>query len=299
MGLEVKYLNVGRHEVKKTLHVLALGAMIMGLNLGAVPVAAVSVESKAVTASASSVSEEVAAAVKQAEAALDATAGGAAGTVANAKEVAAMRTYLQGWVQQAQTINVERLTAAQAKELIAALEEGARGLRMTAGVDRKVSSSASSTTQAGSSTVASVNGANAGGAGNVSKPVTVAPASSNKEVISTTVPEPKVMKELAAERDEVVETGKVEADVAEMKAEVALVNLATAQVKKPTATSSGSLDSEVADSGDVAEVPKTGASDEEKASSAARGMGLVLGGAVVFAAAAGAVLIVKRMKRDL
>lgn len=285
--------------MKKTLHVLALGAMIMGLNLGAVPVAAVSVESKAVTASASSVSEEVAAAVKQAEAALDATAGGAAGTVANAKEVAAMRTYLQGWVQQAQTINVERLTAAQAKELIAALEEGARGLRMTAGVDRKVSSSASSTTQAGSSTVASVNGANAGGAGNVSKPVTVAPASSNKEVISTTVPEPKVMKELAAERDEVVETGKVEADVAEMKAEVALVNLATAQVKKPTATSSGSLDSEVADSGDVAEVPKTGASDEEKASSAARGMGLVLGGAVVFAAAAGAVLIVKRMKRDL
>ena len=87
--------------------------------------------------------------------------------------------------------------------------------------------------------------------------------------------------------------------MAEMKAEVALVNLATAQVKKPTATSSGSLDSEVADSGDVAEVPKTGASDEEKASSAARGMGLVLGGAVVFAAAAGAVLIVKRMKRDL
>ena len=126
--------------MKKTLHVLALGAMIMGLSLGAVPVAAVSVESEAVAASALSVSEKVAAAVKQAEAALDATAGGAAGTVANAKEVAAMRTYLQGWVQQAQTINVERLTAAQAKELIAALEEGARGLRMTAGVDRKVSS---------------------------------------------------------------------------------------------------------------------------------------------------------------
>lgn len=270
--------------------------MIMGLNLGAVPVAAVSVESKAVTASASSVSEKVAAAVKQAEAALDATAGGAAGTVANAKEVAAMRTYLQGWVQQAQTINIERLTAAQAKELIAALEEGARGLRMTAGVDRKVSSSVSSVTQAGSSTAASVNGANAGGAGNVSKPATVAPVSSNKEVISTTVPEPKVIKELAAET---VEAGKIETDGAEMRAEVALVNLATAQVKKPTATSSGSLDSEVADSGDVAEVPKTGASDEEKASSAARGMGLVLGGAVVFAAAAGAVLIVKRMKRDL
>ncbi len=282
--------------MKKTLHVLALGAMIMGLNLGAVPVAAVSVESKAVTASASSVSEKVAAAVKQAEAALDATAGGAAGTVANAKEVAAMRTYLQGWVQQAQTINIERLTAAQAKELIAALEEGARGLRMTAGVDRKVSSSVSSVTQAGSSTAASVNGANAGGAGNVSKPATVAPVSSNKEVISTTVPEPKVIKELAAET---VEAGKIETDGAEMRAEVALVNLATAQVKKPTATSSGSLDSEVADSGDVAEVPKTGASDEEKASSAARGMGLVLGGAVVFAAAAGAVLIVKRMKRDL
>lgn len=282
--------------MKKTLHVLVLGAMIMGLNLGAVPVAAVSVESKAVTASASSVSEKVAAAVKQAEAALDATAGGAAGTVANAKEVAAMRTYLQGWVQQAQTINIERLTAAQAKELIAALEEGARGLRMTAGVDRKVSSSVSSVTQAGSSTAASVNGANAGGAGNVSKPATVAPVSSNKEVISTTVPEPKVIKELAAET---VEAGKIETDGAEMRAEVALVNLATAQVKKPTATSSGSLDSEVADSGDVAEVPKTGASDEEKASSAARGMGLVLGGAVVFAAAAGAVLIVKRMKRDL
>lgn len=296
MGSEVKYLNVGRHEVKKTLYVLALGAMIMGLNLGAVPAAAVSVESEAVTTSASSVSEKVAAAVKQAEAALDATAGGAAGTVANAKEVAAMRTYLQGWVQQAQTINIERLTAAQAKELIAALEEGARGLRMTAGVDRKVSSSASSATQAGSSTAASVNGANAGGAGNVSKPAIVASASSNKEVISTTVPEPKVMKELAVET---IESGKIETDGAKMKAEVALVNLATAQVKKPTAASSGSLDSEVADSGDVAEVPKTGASDEEKASTAARGMGLVLGGAVVFAAAAGAVLIVKRMKRDL
>ncbi len=282
--------------MKKTLHVLALGAMIMGLNLGAVPVAAVSVESEAVTASASSVSEKVAAAVKQAEAALDATAGGVAGTVANAKEVAAMRTYLQGWVQQAQTINVERLTAEQAKELIAALEEGARGLRMTAGVDRKTSSSVSSVTQAGSSTAASVNGANAGGAGSVSEPATVAPASSNKEVISTTVPEPKVMKELVVET---VEAGRIETDGAEMKAEVALVNLATAQVKKPTATSSGSLDSEVADSGDVAEVPKTGASDEEKASNAARGMGLVLGGAVVFAAAAGAVLIVKRMKRDL
>lgn len=282
--------------MKKTLHVLALGAMIMGLNLGAVPVAAVSVESEAVTASALSVSEKVAAAVKQAEAALDATAGGAVGTAANAKEVAAMRTYLQGWVQRAQTINIERLTAAQAKELIAALEEGARGLRMTAGVDRKVSSSASSATQAGSSTVASVNGANAGGAGNVSKPAAATSTSSNKEVISTTVSEPKVMKELAVET---VEAGKIETDGAEMKAEVALVNLATAQVKKPTATSSGSLDSEVADSGDVAEVPKTGASDEEKASTAARGMGLVLGGAVVFAAAAGAVLIVKRMKRDL
>ena len=280
--------------MKKTLHVLALGAMIMGLSLGAVPVAAVSVESEVVTASALSVSEKVAAAVKQAEAALDATAGGAAGTVANAKEVAAMRTYLQGWVQQAQTINVERLTAAQAKELIAALEEGARGLRMTAGVDRKVSSSASSAAQAGSSTAASVSGANAGGAGNVSKPATVASASSNKEVISTTVPEPKVMKELAVET---VEASKVEADVAEMKAEVALVNLATAQVKKPTATQV--VASSDLTSGDVAEVPKTGASDEERASNAARGMGLVLGGAVVFAAAAGAVLIVKRMKRDL
>ena len=205
-----------------------------------------------------------------------------------------MRTYLQGWVQQAQTINVERLTAAQAKELIAALEEGARGLRMTAGVDRKVSSSASSAAQAGSSTAASVSGANAGGAGNVSKPATVASASSNKEVISTTVPEPKVMKELAVET---VEASKVEADVAEMKAEVALVNLATAQVKKPTATQV--VASSDLTSGDVAEVPKTGASDEERASNAARGMGLVLGGAVVFAAAAGAVLIVKRMKRDL
>ncbi len=200
-------------------------------------------------------------------------------------------------MQRAQTINIERLTAAQAKELIAALEEGARGLRMTAGVDRKVSSSASSAAQAGSLTAASVNGANAGGAGNVSKPATVVPVSSNKEVISTTVPEPKVVKELAAERDEVVETGKVEADVAEMKAEVALVNLATAQVKKPTATQV--VASSDLTSGDVAEVPKTGASDEERASNAARGMGLVLGGAVVFAAAAGAVLIVKRMKRDL
>lgn len=83
----------------------------------------------------------------------------------------------------------------------------------------------------------------------MSKPAIVASASSNKEVISTTVPEPKVMKELAVET---IESGKIETDGAKMKAEVALVNLATAQVKKPTAASSGSLDSEVADSGDVA-----------------------------------------------
>lgn len=286
--------------MKKTLRALALVAMMVSLGLGAVPVAATSVESETVTASASSVSEKVAVAVKQAEVALDATAGGAAGAVANAKEVAAMRTYLRGLIQRAQGIDLNQLTAAQATELKAALEEGARGLRMTAGVDRKPAATGSNVSGG------SVDGAAAEGVGGTLTSGTgaVSAGSSDKGTISGTVPEPKVMKELAkveaasgsarvSGETAVSDNAGAEGESTGVKAEVVagLVSLASAQVKKPVVAQ--------VDEEDEVEVPKTGASDEERTSSAARGMGLILGGAVVFAAAVGAVLIVKRMKRDL
>lgn len=251
--------------MKKTLNALALGAVMMGLSLGA-PVAAVSVESEAVTASALNASEKVAAAVKQAETALDVTEE-VATSATNAKQVAAMRIYLQGWVRQARTVGVEQLSAAEAKELVAALEEGARGLRMTAGVDRKVQAS-----DRGDSDIV------------------------NMGVIQ----EPRVMKE-AAQSEATVKAEPVaktnEMSVSSKVKAVANLAEATVRTEKPTAAQTAVSDDLA--SSDLVDVPKTGADEEERTASAARGIGLVLGGAVVFAAAAGAVLIVKRMKRGL
>lgn len=281
---------------------LALGAMAMVLGLsygfGVAPALAVSAASEVSSVSETSAvsAADVAAAVARAEEAIAKTAN----TTVNVKEVAAMREYLQGWVAQARTLDLGRLTAAQLKELVAALDEGALGLRLVAGVDRK--------TTAG---VAGSTGTNSG--------------SSSSTVVGTAIAEPRMVKELPAEgavsekTTEVSEVHTAKAEVAVvadttttpatgMKASTidmkALATLAVAQVKKPMAVlASASVASvaEVSASAENAEVdvPRTGATDEEeRASNAVRGMGLVLAGAVVLAAV-GAVLIVKRMKRGL
>lgn len=265
---------------------LALGAMAMVLGLsygsGVAPALAVSAASEVSGCSgASAVSAaDVAAAVTRAEEAIAKTAN----VTVNAKEVAAMREYLQGWVAQARALDLERLTTAQLKELVAALDEGALGLRLVAGVDRKVASNGSTESAAGSAGM----------------------------TVTGSVAEPRVVKELpaesaVAEKTTEVSTAKAEvavvadtiaASATDMKASTidmkALATLAAAQVKKPTAV----LASVGAENAEV-DVPKTGTNDEEEqTSNAVRGMGLVLGGAVVMAAV-GAVLIVKRMKRGL
>lgn len=279
---------------------LALGAMavVLGLSLScgfevapALAVAAEEASSAAESATsrvATTISAtDIAAAVARAEEAIAKTAN----ATVNAKEVAAMREYLQGWVAQARTLDLERLTAAQLKELVAALDEGALGLRLVAGVDRKVAS-----------------GNTAGSAVSSKEPVT----SSTGSAVIGSVAEPRTVKELpmksaVAEKTTEVSTAKAEVAVVAdataapatyMKTSTidmkALATLAVAQVKKPTAVlaSAGAENAEV-------DVPKTGANDEEEqTSNAVRGMGLVLGGAVVMAAV-GAVLIVKRMKRGL
>lgn len=288
---------------------LALGAMamVLGLSYGfeVAPALAVSAASEvsevsgcsgdsgamaasnALTATSAVSAADVAAAVTRAEEAIAKTAN----VTVNAKEVAAMREYLQGWVAQARALDLERLTTAQLKELVAALDEGALGLRLVAGVDRKAVSNASTESAADS---------------------TVAEAGSAGLAVTGSVAEPRVVKELPAESavlDKTTEVSTAKAEVAvvadtaaapaaDMKASTidmkALAALAVAQVKKPTAVlaSAGAENAEV-------DVPKTGANDEEEqTSNAVRGMGLVLGGAVVMAAV-GAVLIVKRMKRGL
>lgn len=281
---------------------LALGAMAMVLGLsygsGVAPALAVSAASEVSEVSevsgcsgASAVSAaDVAAAVTRAEEAIAKTAN----VTVNAKEVAAMREYLQGWVAQARALDLERLATAQLKELVAALDEGALGLRLVAGVDRKTTS-----------------GNTAGSAVSSKEPVT----SSTGSAVIGSVAEPRTVKELPAEGTVSEKTTEV-SEVSTAKAEVAvatdatvapttdmknstidmkaLATLAAAQVKKPTAV----LASVGAENAEV-DVPKTGANDEEEqTSNAVRGMGLVLGGAVVMAAV-GAVLIVKRMKRGL
>lgn len=294
---------------------LALGAvaMVLGLSYGfeVAPAVAVSAASEVSGCSgASEVSETVATSGGMAAESSVATAGNAAkaevasavtraeeaivktaNATVNVKEVAAMQEYLQGWVAQARTLDLERLTTAQLKELVAALDEGALGLRLVAGVDRKVASNGSTESAAGS---------------------TESEAGSAGLAVTGSVAEPRVVKELPAESavlDKTTEVSTAKAEVAvvadtiaapatDMKASTidmkALATLAVAQVKKPTAvlTSAGAENAEV-------DVPKTGANDEEEqTSNAVRGMGLVLGGAVVMAAV-GAVLIVKRMKRGL
>ncbi len=280
---------------------LALGAiaMVLGLSVGGsglmpAQAFAVSVEatgssdvSGAVASSEGSRTErsltadDVAAAVALAEKAIAATT--------NIDSVAGMRVYLQGWVDQARSLDLGRLSAGQMKELVAALEEGARGLRMTAGVDRKPAeenNAAASEVEAGA--VANTADAERKDAG------------VRKETLVSTVAEPRVMKELPAAKvadDVKVDTAGTKAEVASSRDFAGLATLATAQVRQPAALVA------TTDGADGVEVPKTGAdASEEKvaqASSAARGMGLIFGGAVVLAAAMGAVLIVKRMKRGL
>lgn len=278
---------------------LALGAMAMVLGLsygfGVAPALAVSAASEVSSVSETSIvsAADVAAAVARAEEAIAKTAN----ATVNVKEVAAMQEYLRGWVAQARTLDLGRLTAAQLKELVAALDEGALGLRLVAGVDRKVAPNGSTESAAGSAGL----------------------------TVAGSVAEPRVVKELPAEGAvsekatgvSEVYTAKAEVAVAadtmtapatDMKASTidmkTLATLAVAQVKKPTAVlASASVASvaEVSASAENAEVdvPRTGATDEEeRTSNAVRGMGLVLAGAVVLAAV-GAVLIVKRMKRGL
>lgn len=276
---------------------LVLGAMAMVLGLsygfGVAPALAVSAASEVSSVSETSIvsTADVAAAVARAEEAIAKTAN----TTVNAKEVAAMREYLQGWVAQARTLDLGRLTAAQLKELVAALDEGALGLRLVAGVDRK--------TTAG---VAGSTGTNSG--------------SSSSTVVGTAIAEPRTVKELPAEgavsekTTEVSEVHTAKAEVAVvadtttapatgMKASTidmkALATLAVAQVKKPTAVLASVAEVSASAENAEVDVPRTGATDEEeRTSNAVRGMGLVLAGAVVLAAV-GAVLIVKRMKRGL
>lgn len=269
---------------------LALGAMavVLGLSLSyGAPALAVSADTVAVSVSAA----DVAAAVARAEEAIAKTAN----ATVNAKEVAAMWEYLQKWVAQAQTLDLERLTAGQLKELVAALDEGALGLRMKAGVDRKVVTDASSS--ATSSTSGSVSSATVSGA--IAEPRTVKAESDAKVTEATAV--------ASAAKTSAVSTGTtVKVEVAPEVAKTvvtdmsSLATLAVAQVKKPTAVLASAAGSASTDAEDTeVDVPKTGANDEEvQTSNAVRGMGLVLGGAVVLAAA-GAVLIVKRMKRGL
>lgn len=275
---------------------LALGAMamVLGLSYGfeVVPALAVSVASEVSEVSgcsgASAVSAaDVAAAVARAEEAIVKTAN----ATVNAKEVAAMREYLQGWVAQARTLDLERLTTAQLKELVAALDEGALGLRLVAGVDRKVASNGSTESAAGS-TVAETGSAGLAVTASVAEPWVVKelPAESAVAEKTTEVSTAKAEVAVVADTTAASATG-MRASTIDMKA---LATLAVAQVKKPTAVlaSAGAENAEV-------DVPKTGANDEEEqTSNAVRGMGLVLGGAVVMAAV-GAVLIVKRMKRGL
>lgn len=285
---------------------LALGAMavVLGLSYGfevAPAMAVSSSEGAAVSAT------DVAAAVTRAEEAIAKTAN----ATVNAAEVAAMREYLQKWVAQARTLDLGSLTAGQMKELIAALNEGALGLRMKAGVDRKVATGASSSSSSSSNaavgagttvngTVAEPRTAKADDAkvtsvAEVAEVKTVAPVAKTVQVASTSTT--SVASTASVAKAEVApETVKTVAATADMNA---LATLAVAQVKKPTAIlASAGLTSAGAENTEV-DVPKTGANDEEEqTSNAVRGMGLVLGGAVVLAAA-GAVLIVKRMKRGL
>ena len=276
---------------------LALGAMavVLGLGLEGAPALAVATaETSGVSAQASTTSAtDVAAAVARAEEAIAKTDT----TTVNAKEVAAMREYLQGWVAQAKVLDLAQLTAGQVKELIAALDEGARGLRLTAGVDRKVATEASNA----GATTSTANGTEASTVnGSVAEPRTAKESTSAtkaKEVAKTaeTVKNVEVADGSDAKADLKDGAEDVALASASTKDMSALVTLATAQVKKPTVASAAV----VAENAE-ADVPKTGASnEEEQTSTAVRGMGLVLGGAVVLAAAAGAVLIVKRMKRGL
>lgn len=276
---------------------LALGAMVLGLSYGfeVVPALAVSAVSEvsgcsgasgamaasnALTATSAVSAADVAAAVARAEEAIAKTAN----ATVNAKEVAAMQEYLQGWVAQARTLDLERLSAAQLKELVAALDEGALGLRLVAGVDRKVTTESAAGSAVGSKEVTVT--------GSVAEPRTVKelPVESAVAEKTTEVSTAKAEVAVVADTTAAPATG-MKASTIDMKA---LATLAVAQVKKPTVVlaSAGAENAEV-------DVPKTGANDEEEqTSNAVRGMGLVLGGAVVMAAV-GAVLIVKRMKRGL
>jgi len=275
---------------------LALGAMamVLGLSYGFEVVPALAVSAVSATSEVSSVSApsavsaaDIAAAVVRAEEAIAKTAN----ATVNAKEVAAMQEYLQGWVAQARTLDFERLTTAQLKELVAALDEGALGLRLVAGVDRKVASNGSTESAAGSA-VAEAGSAGLAVADSVAEPRTVRELPAESAVLEKTTEVSTAKAEVAVVADTAA------APATDMKASTinmkALATLAVAQVKKPTAVlaSAGAENAEV-------DVPKTGANDEEEqTSNAVWGMGLVLGGAVVMAAV-GAVLIVKRMKRGL
>lgn len=276
---------------------LALGAMAVVLGLGyGMPTMAVATDGTAgASASVAVISAaDVAAAVARAEEAIAVTTG----STVNVTEVAAMQAYLRKWVAQARTLDLEQLTAGQLKELAAALNEGARGLRMTAGVDRKVASESSSSEATSSADAVTVNAV-------IAEPRAVKelPAENTASAVSSATVSSSV-KTSAGSSSAAVSTKAETAVVLEVtKASTtdmnALATLAVAQVKKPTvALASATTASAGAENTEV-DVPKTGADDEEKqASSAVRGMGLVLGGAVVLAAV-GAVLIVKRMKRGL
>lgn len=211
-------------------------------------------------------------AVAQAEQALLVTA--------NVPEVAGVRAYLQGLVAQAQSLDFAKLSTAEQKELLAALNEGARGLRALAGVDRKESSnSASDNTAAvvGSGSVTSGAATGSAVASGVARVTNVAVAQAMDAPVAGDV------------------AVAVEVSSASGASGSEFATLALAQVKKTSGVTLAAAEL------DGVEVPKTGASEEDaqQTSNAVRGMGLVLGGAVVLAAAAGAVLIVKRMKRGL
>lgn len=275
--------------------VLTLGAVavVLGLSSLGAPAMAVSMGESSVVSAADAVSVAIA----RAEEALAVTADST--SVAG---VASMRAYLQKWVAQARTVDASRLTTAQLEELVAALNEGARGLRATAGVDRKVTAGVDNTMDSAAGSVGS------------SAAATTSPSSTT---VSATVAEPRIVKELPAsvastDSDVSASVSGATAAVAatadststEAKGEVAtLANAGVAQVKKPVVAATDKVASakEVAELSDSeVEVPKTGMDEEEeKASSAVRGIGMILGGAVVLAAAAGAVLIVKRMKRGM
>lgn len=271
--------------------VLAPIAVVLSLSLGIAGMPGWSTEVFAAVVTQS----DVTAATMTAQAVIAATAQNT-----NA-EVVAIRKYMQGLVakaQKASTMPQQSLT-----DLVAALNEGARGLKTIAAASQKA---ASSVTATAGPAAADATAAGATAVGSTAAVAQTTAKAENKVAKATVTAEP--VKTTAQKTTEAAKVAEVKADATEAKADVMaenltnLVTLAVAQVanmeSESVAEPESNEKSENREEDAEAEVPRTGEREDAMSTGALRGMGLVLGGAVVLAAA-GAVLIVKRMKRGL